>query len=52
MGKIEGGVERNEDGILDLYLLPVSSGKLVLPRLLIDYKRGNWKESIFVNVAE
>ena len=37
---------------MDLYLVPVMTGRLVLPRLLIDYKKGNWKDSIFLTVTE
>ncbi len=33
----------DESGAIDLYLLATVSGKLVLPRLLIDSKKGVWK---------
>jgi hypothetical protein len=52
LGKVEGNVEVDEDGLLDLYLLPITSGTLVLPRLLIDFKKGNWKDSIFLRVED
>jgi hypothetical protein len=37
---------------MDLYLVAVESGKLLLPRLLIDSKKGVWKDSLFVDVYE
>lgn len=52
MGKTDGVVERDAEGRLELWLVPVASGKLVLPRVLMDYRRGNWQGSIFVNVVE
>lgn len=50
VGKIEGQVQANEEGVIDLYLLATTSGKLILPRLLIDSKKGVWKGSPIIEV--
>jgi len=43
VGRVEGELAVFSDGNLDLYLIPVQTGKLILPSLLIGGKKGLWK---------
>jgi len=51
VGRVEGELTC-QHGILDLFLIPVKTGKLILPSLLIGGKKGVWMGSIFVIVKD
>lgn len=54
VGKVKGqvGYKNKEEQLLEVGIVPVRTGKIILPDVEIDNKRGEWKHPLILDVRE